>query len=109
MNRETIVKLCIVVGFLLAFICVSEVTALASDGGDLPWNTGLEKLTKALSGKMALFISMVGIFFAGGMLLFGGDLGNFGKMIMMVVLVGCMMGGLASVVGAFISTGSMLL
>ena len=70
---------------------------------DLPWNTALEKLVNDFSGKTALLISMVGIFFAGGMLIFGGDLGNFGKMVMMVVLVGSMMGALSSLASKFIT------
>ena len=87
--------------FLLALLC-APMAALASES-DLPWNTALEKLVNAFSGKTALLISMVGIFFAGGMLIFGGDLGNFGKMVMMVVLVGSMMGALSSLASKFIT------
>ena len=87
--------------FILALLC-SAPAAMASES-DLPWNTALEKLVNAFSGKTALLISMVGIFFAGGMLIFGGDLGNFGKMVMMVVLVGSMMGALSSLASKFIT------
>ena len=87
--------------FLLAVLC-SAPAALASES-DLPWNSALEKLINAFSGKTALLISMVGILFAGGMLIFGGDLGNFGKMVMMVVLVGSMMGALSSIASKFIT------
>ena len=93
--------------FLLAILCVAP-AALASES-DLPWNSALEKLVNAFSGKTALLISMVGIFFAGGMLIFGGDLGNFGKMIMMVVLVGSMMGALSSIASKFITVEGCLI
>ena len=93
--------------FLMAMLCM-PMAALANQN-DLPWNTALEKLINALSGKTALFISMVGIFFAGGMLIFGGDLGNFGKMVMMVVLVGSMMGALSNIASKFITTEGALL
>lgn len=93
--------------FCLAMLC-SPLAALASEN-DLPWNSALEKLVNAFSGKTALLVSMVGIFFAGGMLIFGGDLGNFGKMVMMVVLVGSMMGALSSIASKFISTEGALL
>jgi len=111
MSKKMVVALtvCFVVALVAAFVLLLEVSAYAGDGADLPWNTGLDKLTQALSGKTALYISMIGIFFAGGMLIFGGDLGNFGKTLMMVVLVGCMMGGISSIVGAFIKTGALLL
>ena len=62
---------------LVAILC-SPMAALASNN-DLPWNTALERLVNAFSGRTALLVSMIGIFFAGGMLIFGGDLGNFGK------------------------------
>jgi len=87
---------------LVALLCC-PMTALASEN-DLPWNTALDKLINAFSGKTALLVSMVGIFFAGGMLIFGGDLGNFGKMVMMIVLVGSMMGALSTVASTFITT-----
>lgn len=93
--------------FLMAFLC-TPLAALASEN-DLPWNSALEKLVNAFSGKTALLVSMVGIFFAGGMLIFGGDLGNFGKTVMMVVLVGSMMGALSSIASKFISTEGALL
>ena len=92
---------------LIALFC-SPVAALASQN-DLPWNTALDKLVNAFSGRTALLVSMIGIFFAGGMLIFGGDLGNFGKMVMMIVLVGSMMGALSTVASTFISTEGCLI
>ena len=92
---------------LIALLC-SPVAALASQN-DLPWNTALDKLVNAFSGRTALLVSMIGIFFAGGMLIFGGDLGNFGKMVMMIVLVGSMMGALSTVASTFISTEGCLI
>lgn len=93
--------------FLLALLC-TPLAAMANES-NLPWDTALEKLVNAFSGKTALLVSMVGIFFAGGMLIFGGDLGNFGKMVMMVVLVGSMMGALSSIASKFITTEGCLL
>lgn len=93
--------------FLLALLCV-PMTALAKTD-TVAWNTGMEKLIDALSGKTALLISMVGLFFAGGMLIFGGQLSGFGRSVMMVVLVGSMLGALTSVVKMFIATEGCLL
>ena len=92
---------------LVALLC-TPMAALASTN-DLPWNTALDKLVNAFSGKTALLVSMIGIFFAGGMLIFGGDLGNFGKMVMMIVLVGSMMGALSTVASTFITTEDCLI
>ncbi|MBQ7262424.1 MAG: TrbC/VirB2 family protein [Synergistaceae bacterium] len=98
----------ILMGAFVMMFMMTPLAAMASEN-DLPWNSALEKLINALSGKTALLVSMVGIFFAGGMLIFGGDLGNFGKMVMMVVLVGSMMGALSSIASKFISTEGALL
>ena len=93
---------------VLVALCCSPVAAFASQN-DLPWNTALDKLVNAFSGRTALLVSMIGIFFAGGMLIFGGDLGNFGKMVMMIVLVGSMMGALSTVASTFITTEGCLI
>ena len=93
--------------FVMALLCV-PMTALAKTD-DVAWNTGVEKLIDALSGKTALLVSMVGLFFAGGFLIFGGQLSGFGRSVMMVVLVGSMLGALASVVKMFVSSEGFLL
>ena len=93
--------------FLLALLCV-PMTALAKEDS-VAWNTAMEKLIEALSGKTALLISMVGLFFAGGMLIFGGQLGGFGRSVMMVVLVGSMLGALTSITKLFVKTEGCLL
>ena len=103
-ERRTVIIAVVVIAALFCF----PVAALASNN-DLPWNTALEKLVNAFSGRTALLVSMVGIFFAGGMLIFGGDLGNFGKMVMMIVLVGSMMGALSTIASNFITTEGCLI
>ena len=93
--------------FVMALLCVPMAALAKTD--NVAWNTGIEKLIDALSGKTALLVSMVGLFFAGGFLIFGGQLGTFGRSVMMVVLVGSMLGALASVVKMFVSTEGFLL
>ena len=101
-------RIAILAVIVLVVMLCSPVAAMASQN-DLPWNTALDKLINAFSGRTALLVSMVGIFFAGGMLIFGGDLGNFGKMVMMIVLVGSMMGALSTVASTFITTEGCLI
>ncbi|MBR1602989.1 MAG: TrbC/VirB2 family protein [Synergistaceae bacterium] len=92
---------------VMMLLCIPMAAFAKTDS--VAWNTGVEKLIDALSGKTALLISMVGLFFAGGMLIFGGQLGGFGRSVMMVVLVGSMLGALTSVVKLFVSSEGMLL
>lgn len=55
-------------------------------GGTLPWNTPLETLGNSLTGSLAKAIGVIAIAGAGGMLAFGGELSDFTKRILMVVL-----------------------
>ncbi len=59
-RRASILAVIVIVALL-----GSPVAALASNN-DLPWNTALERLVNAFSGRTALLVSMIGIFFAGG-------------------------------------------
>ncbi len=92
---------------LMAVLCVPMAAFANQDS--VVWNTGLEKLINALSGKTALMISMLGLFAAGGILIFGGQLGSFGRSLMMIILVGSILGALSSVVKFFIKADGMLL
>ena len=96
---------------VMAAVLCTPLAVLASETGDtLAWNAGVYRLVNVLSGRTALLVSMIGLFFAGGMLIFGGDLGGFGRMIMMVVLVGSLLGALSSLASRFITVeGFMLL
>ena len=75
----------------------------------VPWEGSLKGLVEVISGPTALYISMIGLFFAGGILIFGGELGNFTRMIMMVVLVGSTLTGISNLVLKFVNSGCVLL
>lgn len=61
--------------------------AFAGSAAGLPWESPLEKLKNSLTGPVAFAISLIGIVVAGGMLIFGGELGEFARRIIMLVLV----------------------
>lgn len=91
-------------------LCVAS-AAFASDvqaGDKVPWDSGLKALVDVISGPTALYISMIGLFFAGGILIFGGELGNFTRMVMMVVLVGSTLTGVANLIAKFLNSGCVL-
>jgi type IV secretion system protein TrbC len=56
------------------------------EGGDLPWVKPLEQITDSLTGPIAKGIGVVALAASGGMLAVGGELSDFTKRIMMVVL-----------------------
>ena len=52
----------------------------------LPWDTPLQAIQESLTGTVARAIGVVALAASGGMLAFGGELGDFTKRIMMIVL-----------------------
>lgn len=104
MNKK---KTLMILFLVMAVMAVCSV-AFASNV-DVPWNAPLERLVNALSSKTALLISCIGLFFAGGMLIFGGDLGTFGKSIFMVVLISSILGALMNVMSVFMTTQGALI
>jgi type IV secretion system protein TrbC len=52
----------------------------------LPWEGPLTQIQNSLTGPVARAIGVVALAASGGMLAFGGELGDFTKRIMMVVL-----------------------
>jgi type IV secretion system protein VirB2 len=52
----------------------------------LPWEGPLERLQESLTGNVARAIGVIALAAAGGMLAFGGELSDFTKRILMVVL-----------------------
>lgn len=77
--------------YMLLFLAVAMLLivnpAIAGSAAGLPWEAPLDKLKNSLTGPVALAISLIGIVVAGGMLIFGGELGEFARRIIMLVLV----------------------
>jgi type IV secretion system protein VirB2 len=57
-----------------------------NDAQALPWETPLNTLETSLTGPIAKSIGVIALAVSGGMLAFGGELNEFTKRIMMVVL-----------------------
>lgn len=90
---------------LLAFLlCATPV--LASSGGGLPWEGPLEQIQESITGPVAGFIALAAVAVAGGMLIFGGELNDFARRLMYVVLVAGILLGATQIVGLFGATGA---
>lgn len=94
----------------LAVIAVSVVAsaspAFASSGGSLPWEGPLEKIQESITGPVAGYIALAAVAIAGGMLIFGGELNDFARRLMYVVLVAGILLGATTIVGLFGATGA---
>ena len=80
--------------------------ALASSGGNLPWEGPLEQIQESITGPVAGYIALAAVAIAGGMLIFGGELNDFARRLMYVVLVAGILLGATQIVGLFGATGA---
>ena len=61
--------------------------AAAAAGGITEWETPLQKVVASIDGPVAFGISVIGIVVAGAMLIWGGEINEFSRKIIMLVLV----------------------
>lgn len=79
---------------------------LASSGGGLPWEGPLQQIQQSITGPVAGFIALAAVAIAGGMLIFGGELNDFARRLMYVVLVAGILLGATQIVALFGATGA---
>lgn len=95
------------IGLTLAVLCLALATpAMASSGGGLPWEGPLEQIQESITGPVAGFIALAAVAVAGGMLIFGGELNDFARRLMYVVLVAGILLGATQIVGLFGASGA---
>jgi type IV secretion system protein VirB2 len=97
-----------IAGLTLAALCLVLATpALASSGGGgLPWEGPLQQIQESITGPVAGFIALAAVAIAGGMLIFGGELNDFARRLMYVVLVAGILLGATQIVGLFSASGA---
>ncbi|MCV9966914.1 TrbC/VirB2 family protein [Pararhizobium sp. BT-229] len=97
----------IAVALLAAPIVLTSVApALASSGGGLPWEGPLQQIQESITGPVAGAIALAAVAIAGGMLIFGGELNDFARRLVYVVLVAGILLGATNIVGLFGATGA---
>jgi type IV secretion system protein TrbC len=87
-------------------VIIATSPAIASSGGSLPWEGPLEQIQESITGPVAGYIALAAVAIAGGMLIFGGELNDFARRLMYVVLVAGILLGATTIVGLFGATGS---
>jgi len=80
--------------------------AAASSRGGLPWEAPLQQIQQSIPGPVASFIALAAVAVAGGMLIFGGELNDFARQLMYIVLVAGILLGANQIVGLFGATGA---
>ncbi|THV12854.1 TrbC/VirB2 family protein [Rhizobium rhizophilum] len=92
--------------FAILLITATASPAVASSGGGLPWEAPLEQIQQSITGPVAGFIALAAVAVAGGMLIFGGELNDFARRLMYVVLVAGILLGASQIVSLFGATGA---
>lgn len=87
-------------------VLASVAPALASSGGSLPWEGPLQQIQGSITGPVAGAIALAAVAIAGGMLIFGGELNDFARRLVYVVLVAGILLGATNIVGLFGATGA---
>jgi type IV secretion system protein VirB2 len=90
---------------VLALLAIAQPVFAGSAGG-LPWEAPLEQIQESITGPVAGFIALAAVAVAGGMLIFGGELNDFARRLMYVVLVAGVLLGATQIVGLFNATGA---
>jgi len=99
----------IFVGSALSFACILaliEPSLASSGGGGLPWESPLQQIQQSITGPVAGFIALAAVAIAGGMLIFGGELNDFARRLVYVVLVAGILLGSTQIIALFGATGA---
>ncbi|WP_315927402.1 TrbC/VirB2 family protein [Mesorhizobium sp. SP-1A] len=87
-------------------IVVASPALAGSGGGGLPWEAPLQQIQESITGPVAGYIALAAVAIAGGMLIFGGELNDFARRLVYVVLVAGILLGATQIVGLFGATGA---
>lgn len=90
----------------MPLVLVTVAPAFASSGGSLPWEGPLQQIQESITGPVAGAIALAAVAIAGGMLIFGGELNDFARRLVYVVLVAGILLGATNIIGLFGATGA---
>jgi type IV secretory pathway VirB2 component (pilin) len=102
----------LMIGLCLGIVLLLPLLAQASTSdtstGSLPWESPLATLRTSFSGPVAYAISIIGIVVCGAMLIYGGEINEFARRAIMMVLVIALIVLANSVLTSLFSTAATL-
>jgi len=95
---------------VLLLLLVAPVAAFATTTGTggLPWEGPLETFKNSITGPVALSVAVLAIGVAGAMLIFGGEINNFARMSVYIVLVAGLLVSANNVFATLYGTGAVV-
>jgi type IV secretion system protein TrbC len=82
--------------------------ASTAGGGGLPWEQPLQLITQSIQGPVAYAISLLGIISCGGMLIWGGEINEFLRRGIMLVMVISLVVLASNVLSTLFATGAVV-
>ena len=98
--------LSLTLGLAAASLFMVEPALAGGGGGGLPWEGPLQQIQQSLTGPVAGAIALAAVAIAGGMLIFGGELNDFARRLVFVVLVAGILLGATQIVALFGAGGA---
>ena len=71
----------------MSFTSVSLGAWAGTGGTSLPWETPLQTISNSITGPVAYAVSLIAIVVAGAMLVWGGEINEFARRVVMLVMV----------------------
>jgi type IV secretion system protein VirB2 len=105
MRRNLVISSAALAAVLLLAPSLAHAT---TTGGSLPWETPLQTLETSIKGPVAYGLALLGIVASGGMLIFGGEISEFTRRIMYIVLVAAVILGAASLMTTLFTTAALV-
>ncbi len=96
-------------GVLLTLCVITlphEAYAAGTAGGGLPYESALTRLRASITGPVAFTLSLIGIVGAAGVLIFGGELTGFLRMMVFLVLLIAILVGAQNVLTTLFAAGA---
>ena len=91
-----------------AVACHPNLAHAANAGGALPWDTPLTTLKTDITGPVAFTISLLAMVACGAALVFGGEINEFIRRLIMLVLVAAFLVGVTNLASALGITGAIV-
>jgi type IV secretory pathway VirB2 component (pilin) len=89
-------------------VCHPHLAHAATAGGTLPWDTPLTTLRNDITGPVAFTISLLAMVACGAALVFGGEINEFVRRIIMLVLVASFIVGVTNLATALGISGAIV-
>lgn len=82
--------------------------AAGGGGGGLPWEAPLQTFADSLTGPVAFVISLLGVVVCGAMLIWGGEINEFARRFVMLVLVVALLVFAANILTQLFGVGAVI-